>query len=39
MEFLIGQSARLFSEEGAEIMPLSGAPLAHDYSPDAGAIT
>ncbi|MCH6230608.1 DUF2156 domain-containing protein [Microbacterium sp. CFH 31415] len=38
MEFLIGSSARQFSEEGAEIMSLSGAPLAHDYSPDAGAI-
>ena len=38
MEFLIGSSARRFSEEGAEIMSLSGAPLAHDYPPDAGAI-
>ena len=38
MEFLIGSSARLFSEEGAEIMSLSGAPLAHDYPPDAGII-
>ncbi|MFB8387648.1 bifunctional lysylphosphatidylglycerol flippase/synthetase MprF [Microbacterium sp. NPDC055910] len=38
MEFLIGASAKLFSEEGAEIMSLSGAPLAHDYPPDAGAI-
>lgn len=38
MEFLIGSSARLFSEEGAEIMSLSGAPLAHDYPPDAGVI-
>lgn len=38
MEFLIGSSAKLFSEEGAEIMSLSGAPLAHDYPPDAGAI-
>ena len=38
MEYLIGSSARLFSEEGAEIMSLSGAPLAHDYPPDAGAI-
>lgn len=38
MEFLIGSSARQFSEEGAEIMSLSGAPLAHDYPPDAGAI-
>lgn len=38
MEYLIGSSARLFSEEGAEIMSLSGAPLAHDYPPDAGII-
>ena len=38
MEYLIGSSARLFSEEGAEIMSLSGAPLAHEYPPDAGAI-
>jgi len=38
MEFLIGSSAKHFSEEGAEIMSLSGAPLAHDYPPDAGAI-
>lgn len=38
MEFLIGASARQFSEEGAEIMSLSGAPLAHEYPPDAGLI-
>ncbi|MGZ0712176.1 bifunctional lysylphosphatidylglycerol flippase/synthetase MprF (plasmid) [Coraliomargarita sp. W4R53] len=38
MEFLIGSSAKLFSEEGAEIMSLSGAPLAHDYPADAGVI-
>ena len=38
MEFLIGSSARLFADEGAEIMSLSGAPLAHDYPPDAGMI-
>ncbi|MBW9120208.1 DUF2156 domain-containing protein [Microbacterium trichothecenolyticum] len=38
MEFLIGSSARQFSDEGAEIMSLSGAPLAHDYPPDAGMI-
>ncbi|MCC2032834.1 bifunctional lysylphosphatidylglycerol flippase/synthetase MprF [Microbacterium allomyrinae] len=38
MEYLIGSSARLFSEEGAQIMSLSGAPLAHDYPPDAGLI-
>jgi len=38
MEFLIGSSARQFSGEGAQIMSLSGAPLAHDYPPDAGVI-
>ncbi|QYM66115.1 DUF2156 domain-containing protein [Microbacterium sp. Se5.02b] len=38
MEFLIGSSAKQFSEEGAQIMSLSGAPLAHDYPPDAGVI-
>jgi phosphatidylglycerol lysyltransferase len=38
MEFLIGSSAKHFSEEGAAVMSLSGAPLAHDYPPDAGAI-
>ncbi|WP_404430241.1 DUF2156 domain-containing protein [Microbacterium lacus] len=38
MEYLIGSSARAFSEEGAQIMSLSGAPLAHEYPPDAGAI-
>lgn len=38
MEFLIGSSAKQFSEEGARIMSLSGAPLAHDYPPDAGMI-
>ncbi|GAA1977454.1 DUF2156 domain-containing protein [Microbacterium pumilum] len=38
MEYLIGMSARLFSDEGARIMSLSGAPLAHEYPPDAGAI-
>ncbi|MFS6529682.1 DUF2156 domain-containing protein [Microbacterium aurugineum] len=38
MEFLIGSSARQFSNEGAQIMSLSGAPLAHDYPPDAGVI-
>lgn len=38
MEFLIGSSAKLFSEEGAQIMSLSGAPLAHDYPPGAGMI-
>jgi lysylphosphatidylglycerol synthetase-like protein (DUF2156 family) len=38
MEFLIGSSAKHFSDEGAEVLSLSGAPLAHDYPPDAGAI-
>lgn len=38
MEFLIGSSAKAFSEEGAEILSLSGAPLAHDYPDDAGII-
>lgn len=38
MEYLIGSSAKQFSEEGAQIMSLSGAPLAHDYPPDAGVI-
>ncbi|QKJ17986.1 bifunctional lysylphosphatidylglycerol flippase/synthetase MprF [Microbacterium hominis] len=38
MEFLIGMSARTFSDEGAQIMSLSGAPLAHDYPEDAGMI-
>jgi lysylphosphatidylglycerol synthetase-like protein (DUF2156 family) len=39
MEFLIGSSAKLFSDEGADFMSLSGAPLAHDYPPDAGMIS
>lgn len=38
MEYLIGSSAKQFSDEGAQIMSLSGAPLAHDYPPDAGII-
>lgn len=38
MEYLIGSSAKQFSDEGCEIMSLSGAPLAHDYPPDAGMI-
>jgi lysylphosphatidylglycerol synthetase-like protein (DUF2156 family) len=38
MEFLIGSSARTFSEEGAEILSLSGAPLTHEYPPGAGLI-
>lgn len=38
MEYLIGASAQQFSAEGAEVMSLSGAPLAHEYPADAGAI-
>jgi lysylphosphatidylglycerol synthetase-like protein (DUF2156 family) len=38
MEFLIGSSARVFSDEGAEILSLSGAPLTHDYPAGAGLI-
>lgn len=38
MEYLIGSSAKAFSEEGAEIMSLSGAPLTHEYPADAGVI-
>ncbi|MEW1974610.1 DUF2156 domain-containing protein [Microbacterium profundi] len=38
MEFLIGSSAKAFSEEGAEILSLSGAPLAHESPVYEGAI-
>ena len=38
MEFLIGSSARDFSAEGAQVVSLSGAPLAHENPPDAGVI-
>lgn len=38
MEYLIGMSAAFFRDEGAEILSLSGAPLAHEYPPDAGMI-
>ncbi|WP_413600905.1 bifunctional lysylphosphatidylglycerol flippase/synthetase MprF [Curtobacterium sp. Curtsp57] len=38
MEFLIGSSARTFAEEGAQIMSLSGAPLAHEVGDDEGQI-
>ncbi|MDQ1129986.1 bifunctional lysylphosphatidylglycerol flippase/synthetase MprF [Microbacterium sp. SORGH_AS_0888] len=38
MEYLIGSSAKTFSDEGAHIMSLSGAPLAHDYPEGAGII-
>lgn len=38
MEYLIGMSAVHFRDEGAQFMSLSGAPLAHDYPPDAGVL-
>lgn len=38
MEYLIGMSAAAFRDEGAEVMSLSGAPLAHDYPPEAAMI-
>ncbi|MAP62799.1 MAG: hypothetical protein CMH34_03445 [Microbacterium sp.] len=38
MEFLIGSSAKYFAEEGAEILSLSGAPLAHERPADSGLI-
>lgn len=38
MEYLIGMSAAAFRDEGAEVMSLSGAPLAHDYPPEAATI-
>lgn len=38
MEYLIGSSAQQFSTEGAEVMSLSGAPLAHEYPADAGVL-
>lgn len=38
MEFLIGSSAKAFSEEGAQILSLSGAPLAHESPVDEGVI-
>jgi phosphatidylglycerol lysyltransferase len=38
MEYLIGSSARDFAEEGAEVMSLSGAPLAHEARPEEGVI-
>lgn len=38
MEYLIASSAVQFQSEGAGILSLSGAPLAHDYPPGAGAI-
>lgn len=38
MEFLIGSSARAFAEEGARILSLSGAPLAHEAGPQDGPV-
>lgn len=38
MEFLIGSSARDFAAEGALTLSLSGAPLAHEATPEEGAI-
>lgn len=38
MEYLIGSSAKAFSEEGAKILSLSGAPLAHEATPDEGLV-
>ncbi|MDC7803250.1 DUF2156 domain-containing protein [Sphingomonas sp. BLCC-B65] len=35
MEYLIGSSAVAFRDEGAEFMSLSGAPLTHEYPPEA----
>ena len=38
MEYLIGSSAKLFSDEGAQILSLSGAPLTHETEPEDGVI-
>lgn len=38
MEFLIGSSAKAFAEEGAEILSLSGAPLANEPTPEDGTV-
>lgn len=38
MEFLIGSSAKAFAEEGAKVLSLSGAPLAHEGDENTGAI-
>ncbi len=38
MEYLIASSAVAFRDEGAEIMSLSGAPLAHEYPPEASML-
>lgn len=39
MEYLIGSSAAAFRDEGAEFMSLSGAPLAHEYPPEAQGLS
>ena len=39
MEYLIASSAVAFRDEGAEIMSLSGAPLAHEYPPEASMLS
>lgn len=39
MEYLIGSSATAFRDEGAEFMSLSGAPLAHEYPPEAQGLS
>ncbi|GAA3038386.1 bifunctional lysylphosphatidylglycerol flippase/synthetase MprF [Microbacterium dextranolyticum] len=39
MEYLIASSAVAFRDEGAEIMSLSGAPLAHEYPSEATMIS
>ncbi|KAB1650470.1 DUF2156 domain-containing protein [Pseudoclavibacter endophyticus] len=38
MEYLIGSSAQAFGEEGASMLSLSGAPLAHEAGEDEGVI-
>lgn len=38
MELLIGASARAFADEGASVMSLSGAPLAHEPTPAEGQL-
>ncbi|WP_036285088.1 bifunctional lysylphosphatidylglycerol flippase/synthetase MprF [Microbacterium luticocti] len=38
MEYLIAMSAQHFRDEGAQLLSLSGAPLTHEYPPDADAI-
>ena len=39
MEYLIASSAVQFRDEDAQIMSLSGAPLTHEYPPEAGVIS